>query len=64
MLTSRTVAALIGTPATVSANLTLNGANHLMVLWTLPSAAGNAFQGLSDTISIGLQANQRNATNK
>ena len=64
VLTSRTVAALIGTPATVSANLTLNGANHLMVLWTLPSAAGNAFQGLSDTISIGLQADQRNATNK
>ena len=64
VLSSRTVAALIATPATVSSNLTLNGANHLMVLWTLPSAADNAFQGLTDTISIDLQANQRDATDK
>jgi hypothetical protein len=64
VLTSRAVSALITTPATVSSNLNLGGANHLMVLWTLPAAAGNSFQGLTDTISISLQANQRTATNK
>jgi len=64
VLSSRMVSALIATPATVSSNLTLNGVNHLMVLWTLPAGAGNAFQGLTDTITIGLQANQRDATNK
>jgi len=64
VLTDRAVSALIASPATASAHLNLGGANHLMVLWTLPDLAGNAFQGLSDTISISLAANQRDPQNK
>jgi hypothetical protein len=66
VLSSRTVDNLIDSDATLTGanNLTLTGENHLRVTWTLPSAAGNAFQGLSDTVSLSMTSNQRNATNK
>ena len=39
-------------------------ANHLKLTWTLPSSAGNSFQGLSETIALTLSSTQRLATNK
>jgi spore coat-associated protein N len=44
--------------------LTSGGTDHLLVTLTLPSAAGNTFQGLSSTISYTFTGTQRAATNK
>jgi spore coat-associated protein N len=44
--------------------LSTGGADHLLVTLTLPSAAGNTFQGLSSTISYTFTGTQRAATNK
>ena len=44
--------------------LTAGQGDHLRVTLTLPSSAGNTFQGLSSTISYAFTGTQRAATNK
>ena len=39
-----------------------SGSDSLMALFTLPSSAGNAYQGLTSTMSISFTATQRTAT--
>ncbi len=64
VMSATDVATVISTPQVLTTNLALGGANHLRLTWTLPAGAGNAFQNLSDTISLTLASNQRAATNK
>lgn len=45
-------------------SLTAGSADNLRITLTLPSTAGNTFQGLSSTVSYALTATQRTATNK
>jgi hypothetical protein len=58
--------AIIGSNLALSnlAALTTGSTDHLRVTLTLPSTAGNTFQGLSSTISYNFVGNQRAATNK
>jgi predicted ribosomally synthesized peptide with SipW-like signal peptide len=60
--------ALIGSSIALSnlADLTTNGSgpDYLRLTLTLPSGAGNTFQGLSSTITYSFNATQRAATNK
>jgi predicted ribosomally synthesized peptide with SipW-like signal peptide len=58
--------AIIGSSLALSnlAALTTGSTDHLRVTLTLPSTAGNTFQGLSSTISYNFVGNQRAATNK
>ncbi len=44
--------------------LTNGGTDHMRVTLTLPSAAGNTFQGLTSTISYSFLGTQRNTTNQ
>jgi predicted ribosomally synthesized peptide with SipW-like signal peptide len=46
------------------AALTNGGTDHLRVTLTLPSTAGNTFQGLTSTVSYSFLGTQRNATNQ
>lgn len=46
------------------ASLSAGGADNLRVTLTLPSTAGNTFQGLSSTIGFAFVATQRAATNR
>lgn len=46
------------------ASLTAAGTDRLHLTLTLPSGAGNTFQGLSSTISYAFTGTQRTATNK
>lgn len=56
-------AALIGTNRTLSTSATTAGhTDHLRVTLTLPTAADNTFQGLSDTITYKFDATQRAVT--
>lgn len=45
-------------------SLTAGGSDFLRVTLTLPSAAGNTFQGLTSTIGFSFDATQRTATNR
>ena len=45
-------------------SLTAGSADNLRITLTLPSAAGNTFQGLSSTVAYAFTATQRTATNK
>jgi hypothetical protein len=45
-------------------HLDLGGVNHLRLTWTLPGAADNTLQNLSNTISLTFASTQRNATSK
>ena len=58
--------AVIGPTLTLSslAALTAGSIDHLRVTLTLPSTAGNTFQGLSSTVSYAFTGTQRAATNK
>ena len=58
--------AVIGSTLTLSslAALTAGSIDHLRVTLTLPSTAGNTFQGLSSTVSYAFTGTQRAATNK
>ena len=40
------------------------GPDHLKLTLTLPSGAGNTFQGLTSTLTYTFNATQRTATNK
>lgn len=57
--------AVIGSTLTMS-NLTLTAGStdHLRVTLTLPSGAGNTFQGLSSTVTYAFTGTQRTATDK
>ena len=59
--------ALIGSAIALSnvSDLTTNGSgpDHLRLTLTLPSGAGNTFQGLSSTITYSFSGTQRTATN-
>jgi spore coat-associated protein N len=63
-----TTRALIGSSIALSnlTDLTTNGSgpDHLRLTLTLPSTAGNTFQGLSSTITYAFNATQRTATSK
>ena len=68
---SGTTSSVVASVAVIGANRTLNNLtltagsdNFLRVTLTLPSAAGNTFQGLSSTIQYSFTGTQRNATNK
>ena len=58
--------AVIGSTLALSslAALTAGSSDRLRVTLTLPSAAGNTFQGLSSTVSYAFTGTQRTATNK
>ena len=58
--------AVIGATLALSslASLTAGGADNLRITLTLPSTAGNTFQGLSSTVAYAFAATQRTATNK
>ena len=58
--------AVIGATLALSslASLTAGGADNLRITLTLPSTAGNTFQGLSSTVSYAFTGTQRAATNK
>jgi predicted ribosomally synthesized peptide with SipW-like signal peptide len=46
------------------ASLTAGTTDHLHITLTLPSTAGNTFQGLSSTVAFAFTGTQRTATNK
>ncbi len=46
------------------ASMTAGSSDHLRVRLTLPSSAGNAFQGKASTIQYTFDATQRTATAK
>ena len=58
--------AVIGATMALSSlsSLTAGASDHLRVTLTLPSLAGNTFQGLSSTVSYAFTGTQRTATNK
>jgi predicted ribosomally synthesized peptide with SipW-like signal peptide len=58
--------AVIGSGLTMAglSALTSGGTDHLRVTLTLPSAAGNTFQGLTSTVSYSFTGTQRAATNQ
>lgn len=66
---SGTTDSVVASRAVVGSNLALgslaslspSGADHLRVTLTLPSTAGNTFQGLSSTIAFDFTATQRTA---
>jgi hypothetical protein len=65
VMSNRMVSNLISTPASnLTTGLNLAGANHLRVTWSLPAAAGNTFQNLSNTISLTFTSAQRAAQAK
>ncbi len=62
---------VLSSQAVIGANISLPGVSttagattHLRVTLTLPSTAGNTFQGLSSTISCAFTGTQRAATNE
>lgn len=63
ILSSTSVFALKSTPATLAgvAALSPSGTDHLRVTLTLPSTAGNTFQGLTSTVSYNFLGTQRAA---
>ena len=68
---SGTTSSVVASVPVIGANRTLNNLtltagsdNFLRVTLTLPSAAGNTFQGLASTIQYSFTGTQRNATNK
>lgn len=58
--------AVIGASMALSSlsSLTAGSADNLRITLTLPSTAGNTFQGLSSTIAYAFTGTQRTATNK
>lgn len=63
MLASR---AVIGSALALAnlGSLTAGATDRLRLTLTLPSGAGNTFQGLSSTIAYAFTGTQRTATNK
>jgi spore coat-associated protein N len=67
-----TLTTIIASRAVVGSNLTMaglaaltsGGTDHLRVTLTLPSSAGNTFQGLTSTITYSFTGTQRTATNQ
>ena len=51
-------------PLTNAASLTPGGTDHLVTTITLPSGAGNEFQGQSSTLSLTFSGTQRAGTNR
>lgn len=58
--------AVVGSNIALSnmSSVTAGNTDHLRVTLTLPSGAGNTFQGLSDTLNYTFTANQRAGTNQ
>jgi spore coat-associated protein N len=58
--------AVVGSNVALSnmSSVTAGNTDHLRVTLTFPSAAGNTFQGLSETLNYTFTANQRTATNQ
>lgn len=58
--------AVVGSNIALSnmSSVTAGNTDHLRVTLTLPSGAGNTFQGLSDTLDYTFTANQRAGTNQ
>jgi spore coat-associated protein N len=70
---SGTTTTVVASRALIGSNISLSGLNvlssatgtdHLRVTLSLPSSAGNTFQGLSSTITYAFTGTQRAATNK
>jgi hypothetical protein len=67
-----TTSSVLASRAVIGANMALSNmssvtagnTDHLRVTLTLPSGAGNTFQGLSDTLNYTFTANQRTAGNQ
>jgi spore coat-associated protein N len=70
---SGSTSTVLASRAVIGSNISLSslnvlssatGTDHLRVTLTLPSSAGNTFQGLSSTITYAFTGTQRAATNK
>ena len=70
---SGSTSTVVASRAVIGSNISLSGLNvlssatgtdHLRVTLSLPSSAGNTFQGLSSTITYAFTGTQRAATNK
>ena len=70
---SGSTSTVVASRAVIGSNISLSGLNvlssasgtdHLRVALSLPSSAGNTFQGLSSTVTYAFTGTQRAATNK